>query len=119
MLTRVADVRAPWEAEAEAVPVALFGAVVGPAGLVDLAAPGAGDPLAAECPMAHELLRSERDLTGWRIRTTSRTSSRSSAPRRRRCSGVLRTPLVSTSLRSRRRVSGNVRPWPAVAPRSR
>lgn len=58
MLTRVADVRAPWEAEAEAAPLGLFGAVVGPAGLVDLADPSAGEPLAAECPMAHELLRS-------------------------------------------------------------
>ena len=68
MLTRVADVRAPWEAEAEAAPVGLFGAIVGPDGVFDLGGEGgAGDPAAAaaaaaaglapECPMAHELLR--------------------------------------------------------------
>lgn len=52
MLTRVADVRAPWEAEAEAVPVGIFAGVVGPEGLVAGTA-----ALAAECPMAHELVR--------------------------------------------------------------
>ena len=57
MLTRVADVRAPWETEAEAVPLGLFAAVVGPDGLVTLP-DGAADVLAAECPMAYELLRS-------------------------------------------------------------
>lgn len=64
MLTRVADVRAPWEAEAETVPLGLFAAVVGPVGMVDLSAGppvelGVAHPaLAAECPTAFELLRS-------------------------------------------------------------
>jgi hypothetical protein len=60
MLTRIADVRAPWEAEAEAAPLGLFAAVVGPTGFVDAAhdALAFADVLAAECPMAHELLRS-------------------------------------------------------------
>ena len=59
MLTRIADVRAPWEAEAEPAPLGLFTAVVGPHGMLDLAADGDAslDALVAECPMAHELLR--------------------------------------------------------------
>jgi len=64
MLTRIADIRAPWEAEAETAPLGLFTAVVGPSGLIDASSDVGGsvaafaDALAAECPMAHELLRS-------------------------------------------------------------
>jgi hypothetical protein len=54
MLERVADVRVPWEAAAEPMPLALVGTVVGPDGLVDAQLP---DVLAAECGMAHELVR--------------------------------------------------------------
>jgi len=54
MVERLADVRAPWEAPAEVLPAALFRTVVGPAGAVDADHAGA---LAAECPMAHELVR--------------------------------------------------------------
>ena len=54
MTTRVADVRVPWDADAESVPLALFSSVIGPAGAVDPAAP---DVLAPECAMAHELVR--------------------------------------------------------------
>jgi hypothetical protein len=54
MATRIADVRVAWDAEAEVLPLALFSAVVGPSGVLDVTAPGV---LAAECPMAHELVR--------------------------------------------------------------
>jgi hypothetical protein len=61
LLDRVADVRAPWDAAAEPLPLALFSAVVGPDGVVavDPAAAGAGRSglLAAECPVAYELTR--------------------------------------------------------------
>ena len=39
---------------AEPVPLALFGSVVGPDGVIDAATPGVLGP---ECPMAHELVR--------------------------------------------------------------
>lgn len=54
MVQRVADVRVPWEAAAEPMPLALAGVVVGPDGASDASAP---DVLAAECGMAHELVR--------------------------------------------------------------
>jgi hypothetical protein len=54
MLERLADVRVPWDALAEPMPLALAGLVVGPDGLVDAMTPGV---LAAECGMAHELVR--------------------------------------------------------------
>ncbi|MGD9996617.1 MAG: hypothetical protein AB7L17_08405 [Ilumatobacteraceae bacterium] len=54
MLERVGDVRVPWDAPAEPMPVALASVVIGPAGLGD-ADVTAG--LAPECGMAHELLR--------------------------------------------------------------
>jgi len=54
MVERLADDRGPWRAEAEPVPVGLFGTVVGPAGA---SAPDAPGTLDAECPMAFELLR--------------------------------------------------------------
>jgi hypothetical protein len=61
LLDRVADVRAPWDAAAEPLPLALFSAVVGPDGVVavDPAAAGAvrSGLLAAECPVAYELTR--------------------------------------------------------------
>ncbi len=57
MVARVADVRVPWDASAEPAPLGLFTTVVGPGGAVELAGPLHGDPLAAECPMAYELLR--------------------------------------------------------------
>lgn len=61
LLDRVADVRVPWDAAAEPLPLALFSAVVGPDGVVavDPAAAGAGRTglLAAECPVAYELTR--------------------------------------------------------------
>ena len=53
MTLRVADVRVPWDAAAESVPLALFSAVVGPNGTSD-AVVGALD---SECGMAHELVR--------------------------------------------------------------
>jgi hypothetical protein len=55
MLERIADVRQPWEAEAECVPLGLFHSVIGPEGAFEVGAPG--DPLHPECPVAHELLR--------------------------------------------------------------
>jgi hypothetical protein len=55
MAERVADVRAPWEAEAELLPMALCSMLVGPDGSRPLEP---GDTLAAECATAHELLRS-------------------------------------------------------------
>ena len=54
MIERVADVRVPWEAAAEPMPLALAGLVVGPDGVVDAQT---ADVLAAECGMAHELVR--------------------------------------------------------------
>jgi hypothetical protein len=54
MATRIADVRAPWDAAAEPMPLALFHTVVGPAGAVDAGTPGVLDP---ECPMAFELVK--------------------------------------------------------------
>lgn len=54
MLERIGDVRAPWDAEAEPVPLGLAGRVVGPGGAAPADVPGLLD---AECPMAHELLR--------------------------------------------------------------
>jgi hypothetical protein len=54
MLERVGDVRMPWEADAEPMPLALATVVVGPLGLGDVHGP---DVLAAECGTAHELLR--------------------------------------------------------------
>lgn len=55
MLERVADVRMPWDAIAEPMPLALAGTVIGPDGVL-----GADvvDVLAAECGMAYELVRS-------------------------------------------------------------
>ena len=50
MLERVADVRVPWQAIGEPMPLALAGLVVGPDGIVDAMAP---DVLVAECGMAH------------------------------------------------------------------
>jgi hypothetical protein len=55
MATRLADVRVPWDAEAEPMPLALFGSVIGPTGAVDATEPGV---LGAECAMAHELVKS-------------------------------------------------------------
>jgi hypothetical protein len=54
MLERVADVRVPWDAAAEPMPLALATTVAGPGGL---AGASSADLLAAECSMAHELLR--------------------------------------------------------------
>jgi hypothetical protein len=54
MIERVSDVRMPWDALAEPMPLALAGFVVGPDGVVDAMTPGV---LAAECGMAHELVR--------------------------------------------------------------
>ena len=48
------DLRMPWEAPAETVPLALTHWVVGPPGVV----PTTEAPLAPECPMSYELLRS-------------------------------------------------------------
>ncbi|MCU1366845.1 MAG: hypothetical protein JWN39_2484 [Ilumatobacteraceae bacterium] len=53
LLQRLDDSGDGWELEAERVPLAMATAVVGPDGLLD-PSPTA---LAAECPMAHELLR--------------------------------------------------------------
>lgn len=55
MATRLADVRVPWEADAEPMPLALFAAVVGPNGMHEANVPGVLDP---ECAMAHELVKS-------------------------------------------------------------
>ena len=54
LVDRVADVRVPWSAAADVVPLALFSHVVTAQGVVGLA----DAALAAECPLAHELLRS-------------------------------------------------------------
>lgn len=54
MAERLIECSEPWDAPAETVPLGLFGTVVGPAG----AAPaGQAGVLAAECPMAYELVR--------------------------------------------------------------
>jgi hypothetical protein len=51
---RQADVRVPWDAGAEGVPLALCHWVVNPNGVVPI-----GDvSLQPECPMSYELLRS-------------------------------------------------------------
>lgn len=59
VLDRVADVRVPWEAAAEPLPLALFTAVVGPDGAVAVEPAGIDrvSLLAAECPVAYELTR--------------------------------------------------------------
>jgi hypothetical protein len=54
MIERLADVRVPWDALAEPLPLALAGLVVGPDGVVDAMVAGV---LAAECGLAHELVR--------------------------------------------------------------
>jgi hypothetical protein len=54
MTLRLNDVRVPWEAEAETVPLALAHWLGGPGGV----APVAGSTMRPECPMSHELLRS-------------------------------------------------------------
>ncbi len=54
MATRIADVRVAWDADAEPMPLALFGSVVGPNGAFDATEP---DLLAPECGMAHELVK--------------------------------------------------------------
>jgi hypothetical protein len=51
---RLADVRLPWDAQAEVVPIGLSNWVVGPHGAV----PIADASIAPECPMSFELLRS-------------------------------------------------------------
>lgn len=50
---RVADVRVPWQAEADVVPLALASYVAGELGVV----PADEAHLSPECPLAHELLR--------------------------------------------------------------
>lgn len=54
MTLRLDDVRVPWEADAETVPLALFHWLGGPGGV----APMAESTFQPECPMSHELLRS-------------------------------------------------------------
>jgi hypothetical protein len=54
MTERLADVRVPWDAAAEPVPLALFSTVIGPSGAADPAEPGVLD---ADCAMAPELVR--------------------------------------------------------------
>lgn len=54
MVARVADVRAPWQADAEPLPLALCSTLVGPDGVRAVTEVGS---LAAECGTAHELLR--------------------------------------------------------------
>ena len=54
MIERVADVRAPWDAAAEVVPLGLFTQIIGSSGAVPADTAGA---LAAECPLAYELLK--------------------------------------------------------------
>ena len=53
VVERVADVRVPWLAVADVVPLALFSHVASPMGVAALA----DVALAPECPLAHELLR--------------------------------------------------------------
>ncbi len=52
LVERIGDVRAPWLAEADVMPLALFSHVVTPAGAVPIDEAS----LNAECPLAHELL---------------------------------------------------------------
>lgn len=54
LVQRVADVRAPWLAEADVVPLGLCSHVAAPNGVL----PIADVLLVADCPLAHELLRS-------------------------------------------------------------
>ena len=54
MATRIADVRVPWDADAEPMPLALFASVIGPNGAHDATQPGVLDP---ECGMAPELVK--------------------------------------------------------------
>lgn len=54
ILERVADVRVPWEAEAEPVPAALMTQVIGPAGASQIDDRGVFSP---ECGTAYELVR--------------------------------------------------------------
>jgi hypothetical protein len=54
MTHRLDDVRVPWEADAETVPLALAHWLGGPGGVT----PMAETTLQPECPMSHELLRS-------------------------------------------------------------
>ncbi len=54
MSTRIADVRVPWDADAEPMPLALFGSVIGPNGMSEATLAGVLDP---ECGMAHELTK--------------------------------------------------------------
>ena len=49
------ELSAAWDADAEPLPLALFGSVIGPDGPVDATTPGVLD---AECAMAHELVKS-------------------------------------------------------------
>jgi hypothetical protein len=51
---RPADLRVPWDASAETVPIGLSHWIVGPLGAV----PAVDGSLAPECPMSYELLRS-------------------------------------------------------------
>ena len=52
LVARVGDVRVPWLAEADVVPLGLCWHVVGPLGLVAIEE----SALSPECPLAHELL---------------------------------------------------------------
>ena len=52
LVERLGDVRAPWMAEADVMPLALFSHVATAAGVV----PIEEALLTAECPLAHELL---------------------------------------------------------------
>lgn len=54
LVERVADVRVPWQAEADVVALGLFSHVVTHDGLVEIV----DAVLRPECPLAHELLRS-------------------------------------------------------------
>ena len=54
MTDRIVGARDAWEAVAESVPLGLFGTIIGPTGATPADAPAA---LAAESPMAYELVR--------------------------------------------------------------
>jgi hypothetical protein len=54
MVERLADVRVPWDAAAESMPLALSHWIAGPDGVT----PTSETTLKPECPMSHELLRS-------------------------------------------------------------
>lgn len=56
LVAAAGEVRVPWEAEADTVPLGLASFIATPAGVRD----AAEVVLAAECPMAHELVRSGR-----------------------------------------------------------